>query len=104
MESKGHAMRHTSLLLASVAICAFAAPAFAQTALPQANDSYFMQAQELLAQLEATTPNTGKAKNVILFIGDGMSIPTLAASRIFEGQQQGVDGESHHMAWEDLLP
>ncbi len=30
---------------------------------------------------------TGKAKNVILFLGDGLSNATIAASRIFEAQQ-----------------
>ncbi|CAG0917713.1 unnamed protein product [Notodromas monacha] len=30
--------------------------------------------------------NNGKAKNVILFIGDGMGIPTLTAARILKGQ------------------
>lgn len=105
MDSKGRRdMRHIpSSLLAGVALLALVAPGFAQD-LPQADDSYFKAAQEELARLEATTPNTGKAKNIILFVGDGMSIPTLAAARIYEGQAAGVDGESHHMAWEDLLP
>ena len=96
-------MRHVPSLLAGVALVVLAAPGLAQD-LPQANDSYFKAAQEELARLEATTPNTGKAKNVILFVGDGMSIPTLAAARIYEGQAAGMDGESHQMAWENLLP
>jgi len=33
-----------------------------------------------------------KAKNVILFIGDGMSISTLTAARILEGQMRGASG------------
>ena len=31
--------------------------------------------------------NTNQAKNIILFIGDGMSLETLTASRIFKAQQ-----------------
>ena len=31
--------------------------------------------------------NTNKAKNVILFIGDGMSLETLTAARIYKAQQ-----------------
>ena len=44
--------------------------------------------------------NTNQAKNVILFVGDGMGFSTVTATRIFEGQQRGVDGESNVLAWE----
>ena len=40
---------------------------------------------------------TGKAKNVILFIGDGMGITTLTASRILEGQMRGESGEENRL-------
>lgn len=39
------------------------------------------------------TPNTKRAKNVILFVGDGMGISTVTATRILDGQLKGVDGE-----------
>lgn len=57
------------------------------------------------AALEAAKklqPNNHKAKNVILFIGDGMGISTITGSRIFEGQQRGVDGERNQLAFEKL--
>ncbi|CAL1682989.1 unnamed protein product [Lasius platythorax] len=38
--------------------------------------------------------NTKKAKNVILFVGDGMSPDTITASRIYRG------GETSRLAWE----
>ena len=44
--------------------------------------------------------NTNRAKNVILFVGDGMGFSTVTAARIFEGQQRGVDGESNVLAFE----
>lgn len=44
----------------------------------------------------------GKAKNVILFVGDGMSLPTVAAARIFLGQQTGHPGEETRLSWEDF--
>ena len=34
----------------------------------------------------------GKAKNVILFVGDGMSLTTVAAARILDGQRKGAPG------------
>lgn len=43
---------------------------------------------------------SGKAKNVILFIGDGMSLTTVAAARILEGQRMGQPGEEHALSWE----
>lgn len=91
-------------LVTSVSLLSLTVPAFAQTALPQANDSYFTAAQAALAAREAIQPNTGKAKNVIVFIVDGLSIPTITAARIHEGQLAGVDGESHSLAFEQLLP
>lgn len=40
------------------------------------------------------------AKNVILFIGDGMGISTITAARIFDGQSQGKKGEEHQLAFD----
>ena len=42
----------------------------------------------------------GQAKNVILFLGDGMSLTTVAAARILEGQRKGNPGEENQLAWE----
>ncbi|MFD0740450.1 alkaline phosphatase [Lysobacter koreensis] len=42
----------------------------------------------------------GRAKNVILFVGDGMSLTTVAAARILDGQRQGRPGEENRLAWE----
>ncbi len=41
-----------------------------------------------------------KAKNIILFIGDGMSITTLTAARILEGQLRGESGEENSLSFE----
>jgi len=43
-----------------------------------------------------------KAKNVILFIGDGMGISTLTAARIFEGQKRGESGEENRLSFEEF--
>src|SRR5215204_6508759 len=45
---------------------------------------------------------TGRAKNVILFMGDGMGITTLTASRILEGQQRGESGEENRLSFEEF--
>lgn len=41
-----------------------------------------------------------KAKNVILFVGDGMGISTLTAARILEGQLRGESGEENLLSFE----
>lgn len=41
-----------------------------------------------------------KAKNVILFVGDGMGISTVTAARILEGQINGRDGEFNRLNFE----
>lgn len=38
-------------------------------------------------------------KSGILFIGDGMSIPTEVSARIFQGQQKGQTGEENNLSW-----
>jgi len=41
-----------------------------------------------------------RAKNVILFVGDGMGISTITAARILAGQQQGLAGEEYRLSFE----
>ena len=48
----------------------------------------------------APVASRGKAKNVILFVGDGMGISTITAARILAGQQQGLDGEEYSLSFE----
>ena len=45
-------------------------------------------------------PNTNKAKNVIIFVGDGMGVQTHTASRIYKGQKMGKSGEDEILEWE----
>ena len=40
-----------------------------------------------------------KHKNIILFIGDGMSIGTVTAARILDGQQKGMSGEENSLSF-----
>jgi alkaline phosphatase len=52
------------------------------------------------AQAAARGAMSGRAKNVILFVGDGMSLPTVAAARILDGQRKGGSGEENMLSWE----
>ena len=40
------------------------------------------------------------AKNVILFLGDGMGVSTVTAARIYVGQQQGQTGEEYDLEFD----
>lgn len=44
----------------------------------------------------------GRAKNVVLFLGDGMSVPTLAAARTLLGQREGRSGEEAELSFESF--
>lgn len=57
---------------------------------------------DVLAARIAYEPIRTPAKNVILFIGDGMGVSTVTAARIFEGQQLGKAGEEHQLSWESF--
>jgi alkaline phosphatase len=43
---------------------------------------------------------SGRARNVILFLGDGLGISTVTAARILEGQRRGEGGEENLLAFE----
>jgi alkaline phosphatase len=90
-------------VLAVLALAACAAPAGAQSISPaQAADPYYAKGREALKAALALKPRTGRAKNVILFIGDGMGVSTVTASRIYDGQRRGIDGESNALSFEGL--
>ncbi len=65
-------------------------------------ETWFADGQRALARLKAREQNNGQARNVILFIGDGMGISTITAARILEGQQVGEPGEENSLSFEQL--
>jgi alkaline phosphatase len=59
-------------------------------------------AQERLRAVLGNVLLTGQAKNVIMFLGDGLSVPTLAATRAYIGQSQGKPGEETVLSFEEF--
>lgn len=57
--------------------------------------------KKLRLQLNKKT-NTNVAKNLILFLGDGMSISTITAARIYFGQKTGYSGEENLLSFEEF--
>ncbi len=51
-------------------------------------------------QTLAPSPAAAKARNVILFIGDGMGVSTVTAVRILDGQRKGMPGEENVLSFE----
>ena len=94
-------LRLSAYLLAGVSALGLVGYAVAQTApgapLPQAGNDYFTAAHAALETALERSPIEGRARNVILFVGDGMSVATVTAARILEGQLRGVDGESNNL-------
>ena len=66
-------------------------------------NEWYSQGQSAVAQRVNTPVNINKAKNVILFIADGMGISTITAARIYDGQSRGESGEENSLSFE-LFP
>lgn len=66
----------------------------------QESNAWYRAGEEALARIDATRRIEGPAKNVILFVGDGLDVATVTAARIFEGQLRGQPGEENLLSFE----
>lgn len=77
---------------------------YANKSIPeyQSNNPWFTDA---VSKLDGKPRFKGmsKAKNVILFVGDGMGVSTVTAARILEGQLKGMQGEENNLSF-DVFP
>lgn len=63
---------------------------------------WYKYAEERLDRMLNRKLNTNKAKNVILFLGDGMGLSTVTAGRIWKGQLKNRSGEEEVTNMESL--
>jgi len=92
---------HANIRIAIACLGFAALPAAAQTAdSPTTAQEWHAAGQAALAERLAQPANTAKAKNVILFIGDGMGVSTVTAARIAAGQARGLPGEGYALSFE----
>ena len=67
------------------------------------HNSWYIDGTNNIAQskvnFQQINDTRGAAKNVILFVGDGMGISTVTAARILAGQQKGLQGEEHTLSF-----
>lgn len=68
----------------------------------QSSDAYYISGAEAVSN-RANGKTVQPAKNVILFVGDGMGVSTITAGRIYAGQMRGQNGEAYRLAM-DTLP
>jgi alkaline phosphatase len=86
-------------------IVAISVAMLATTAMAERNENPGQWYDEGVGELQRTLqlkPNENRAKNVILFVGDGMGISTVTAARIFDGQLRGESGEENVLSFEEL--
>ena len=65
-------------------------------------NAWFKAGREQVARSARFVANETPARNVILFIGDGMGIATVTAAGILEGQRRGELGEGNRLSFEEL--
>ncbi len=101
--------RRTGPACALLACLLLGAPACLDAAAPapepfpagaRAEDPWFRAGRAAVREARARIGPTPVARNVILFLGDGMGVSTIAAARILGGQLRGGTGEEHRLSFE----
>ncbi|MDC3261877.1 alkaline phosphatase [bacterium] len=76
------------------------------TGLAQIDNSWYSESAAVVQKTNGLMENLaispGGAKNIILFVGDGMSLATVTAARILDGQQLGMSGEEHSLSFDNF--
>ena len=88
--------KHCGLVLLSSLVANIAS---AQSESPE---QWYAQGQQVVESAGMLQSINRQAKNVILFVGDGMGVSTVTAARILEGQLRGKPGEENVLSFEAL--
>ncbi len=88
-------LRQVSSLLALVPLLV-GAPARADA------DAWLAAGRAAVEKAQGLRPAPGRARNAILFVGDGMGLSTVTAARILDGQLRGQPGEENRLGFEAL--
>lgn len=93
----------TRTVLTSSIFSIFSACTLPLSTAQESPDSWYQEGQEAVAKnksLRWEGMPISTAKNVILFVGDGMGISTITAARILDGQLRGESGEENELYFE----
>ena len=74
----------------------------ARSARVETPQGWFAAGAQAARQAIREAGGAQRARNVIVFLGDGMGFTTVAAAHIYAGQKLGVDGESHRLSFEQF--
>jgi len=93
--------------LVMLALISLFSTQFAQTSnfpvkRAESAETWLRDGRAAIERAKALKPIKKKAKNVILFVGDGMGVTTLTAARILEGQMRGTSGEENRLSFENF--
>ncbi len=96
-----------ALILAFVAALATGAIPLAPAAGPavqgpESVGDWYQAGERFIEQGKDLKRIERRAKNVILFVGDGMGVSTVTAARILEGQLKGKPGEENRLSFENF--
>uniref|UniRef100_A0A673LM22 alkaline phosphatase n=1 Tax=Sinocyclocheilus rhinocerous TaxID=307959 RepID=A0A673LM22_9TELE len=88
-----------TLLIIGIFVLAGFDGCFSVTPEEEQNPNFwYVKGKEALHASLSMKPNMHQAKNLILFLGDGMGISTVTAARIMKGQMEGKTGEESVLA------
>lgn len=94
-------INHALSSLAAIGLMSLAGTA--QTAeVPTNAEQWFEAGKRAVQDNKFKAPNLRLAKNVILFVGDGMGVSTVTAARILQGQLGNRDGEYNRLSFEEF--
>ncbi|XP_074009668.1 intestinal-type alkaline phosphatase-like [Numenius arquata] len=88
-------------LWALLTLCLGLWPGLSAAVIPAEEEKPSFWNKQAAAAIEAAyniQPRIRQAKNLILFLGDGFGVPTITATRILKGQQQGKLGPETPLA------
>ena len=86
---------------AALAVALYSA-VVAGAALAESREEWYEAGRAAVEEAKDLKQRETRAKNVILFVGDGMGVSTVTAARILEGQLRGKPGEENLLSFERL--
>jgi alkaline phosphatase len=94
----------TAMSLVAATLSGLSMLAYAETTPtvggPESVQDWWRAGQEFIRESQHERDVRRRAKNVILFVGDGMGISTVTAARILEGQMKNAPGEENQLFFE----
>nr|ACI00855.1 alkaline phosphatase [Pteromalus puparum] len=95
-------MKNTEALaiIGALLMCSSLCSGFSVPSEHEETSFWMKSGQENLRRILSLQNNQNRAKNVVIFIGDGMGLSTITSGRIFKGQQKGNSGEEYKLFFE----